>query len=178
MELSQEKKSLLNEFSARQKEKILLNRVITVKRNGSNRTVIFTYKVAAQIGHLGDNVKFLRKQIQDDNIFQLFLRHPVKYQTFIAHTRWASVGEISEPNCHPVDNITFHNTEPHESSNGTGIIHACLNGDIDNYFTLKKNMKTKRNDLSLKTSRQIQKSYRFRYNNIFFKATLLRNRSV
>ena len=132
------KKSLLDELSTRQKERILLNRRITVNRSGNNIAVIFTYKIAAQIGHLGDNVKFLRKQIQDDSIFQLFITLPIRYQTIVAHTRWASVGEISEPNCHPVDNITIRNNKPHESSDSTGIIHACLNGDIDNYFILKE----------------------------------------
>jgi len=132
------KKSLLDELSARRKERILLNRGITVNRSGSNITVIFTYKIAAQIGHLGDNVKFLRKQIQDDSILQLFITLPVIYQTIVAHTRWASVGEISEPNCHPVDNITIRNNKTHESSDSTGVIHACLNGDIDNYFILKE----------------------------------------
>lgn len=132
------KKSLLDELSARRKERILLNRGITVNRSGSNSTVIFTYKIAAQIGHLGDNVKFLRKQIQDDSILQLFITLPVIYQTIVAHTRWASVGEISEPNCHPVDNITIRNNKTHESSDSTGVIHACLNGDIDNYFILKE----------------------------------------
>jgi len=70
--------------------------------------------------------------------FQLFITFPALYQTIVAHTRWASMGEISEPNCHPVDNIVNHNKKAHGSNNGTGIIHACLNGDIDNYFILKE----------------------------------------
>jgi len=131
------KKSFLDELSTRRKERILLNRGITVNRSRSNITLIFTYKIAAQIGHLGDNVTFLRKQIRDDSIFQLLITLPMRYQTIVAHTRWASVGEISEPNCHPVDNI-IHNNKNHESSNSPGIIHACLNGDIDNYFILKE----------------------------------------
>jgi glucosamine--fructose-6-phosphate aminotransferase (isomerizing) len=53
-------------------------------------------------------------------------------------SRWASVGEISEPNCHPVDNAILHNDKVNESINKAGIIHACLNGDIDNYFILKE----------------------------------------
>ncbi len=48
------------------------------------------------------------------------------------------MGEISESNCHPVDNITIRNNKTHESSDSTGIIHACLNGDIDNYLILKE----------------------------------------
>ncbi|MBE9541251.1 MAG: SIS domain-containing protein, partial [Proteobacteria bacterium] len=132
------KRSLLNEFLDRQKEKILGNRCIAVNRHGNTVSITFTYKIAAQIGHLGDNVKFLRKQIQDDSIFQLFIALPVVYQTPVAHTRWASVGEISEPNCHPVDNAILHNDKVNESINKAGIIHVCLNGDIDNYFTLKE----------------------------------------
>ena len=131
------KRSLLDEFFSRQKEKILLNRGITVNRHEDNISITFTYKIAAQIGHLGDNVEFLRKQIQDDGIFQSFITLPSVYQTTVAHTRWASMGEISEPNCHPVDNI-IHNNKDHESNDNTGIIHACLNGDIDNYLILKE----------------------------------------
>ncbi|HMA66420.1 MAG TPA: SIS domain-containing protein, partial [Desulfosalsimonadaceae bacterium] len=49
-----------------------------------------------------------------------------------AHTRWASVGDINEANCHPVDN----RMQP-EAETTPGIIHVCLNGDIDNYQTIK-----------------------------------------
>jgi len=132
------KTSLLDEFLDRQKEKILGNRCITANRYGNTVSITFTYKIAAQIGHLGENVRYLRKQIQDDSIFQLFITLPIRYQTIVAHTRWASVGEISEPNCHPVDNITIRNNKTHESSDSTGIIHVCLNGDIDNYPVLKE----------------------------------------
>ena len=132
------RRSLTNEFSARQKEKILVNRGINVNRGESNIAIIFTYKIAAQIGHLGDNVKFLRKQIHDDGIFQFLITLPSLYQTTVAHTRWASVGEITEANCHPVDNVIIQNDKDHESNHNKGIIHVCLNGDIDNYFILKE----------------------------------------
>jgi glucosamine--fructose-6-phosphate aminotransferase (isomerizing) len=39
------------------------------------------------------------------------------------------VGEISVPNCHPVDG---------DRSETSAIIHVCLNGDIDNYQALKQ----------------------------------------
>jgi len=132
------RRSLLDEFSARQKEEILLNRGISVQGGEGNISIIFTYKVAAQIGHLGDNVRFLRKQIHDDRIFHCLITLPSLYQTAIAHTRWASVGEISEPNCHPVDNATTRNSGENGSYESKGIIHAFLNGDIDNYLTLKE----------------------------------------
>jgi len=131
-------RSLLDEFSARQKEEILVNRGITVHMGESRVSLMFAYKIAAQIGHLGDNVKFLRKQIQDDRIFQSLIALPSLYQTTIAHTRWASVGEISEPNCHPVDNVITQDDRDRESYESKGIIHVCLNGDIDNYLILKE----------------------------------------
>jgi glucosamine--fructose-6-phosphate aminotransferase (isomerizing) len=88
-----------------------------------------TYKVAAEVGSLGDNGVYLRCQIRDDAIFQHVVRLPLVHHTVVAHTRWASVGEISVPNCHPVDG---------DRSETSGIIHVCLNGDIDNYQALKQ----------------------------------------
>ena len=132
------RRSLLDEFSARQKQEILLNRGITVQGGAGNVSIIFTYKIAAQIGHLGDNVRFLRKQMHDDRIFQALIALPSLYQTTIAHTRWASVGEISEPNCHPVDNVIAKTNREDKSFDSKGIIQVCLNGDIDNYFILKE----------------------------------------
>ena len=133
-----ERKSLSHEFLNRRRETILLNKCITINRYENKASVVFTYKIAAQIGHLGDNVKFLRKQIQGDRIFQSFIAFPSSYQTAITHTRWASVGEISEQNCHPLDNSTIWKEKDVEFNNGNGIIHVCLNGDIDNYFILKE----------------------------------------
>jgi glucosamine--fructose-6-phosphate aminotransferase (isomerizing) len=132
------KRSLVDEFFSRQKEKILLNKAITVNTRKDTVSIIFTYKIAAQIGHLGDNVKYLRKQIHDDRIFQLFLTIPSIYQTTVGHTRWASVGEITEPNCHPIDNIIASYNNAHTSHKRRGTIHAFLNGDIDNYPALKE----------------------------------------
>jgi glucosamine--fructose-6-phosphate aminotransferase (isomerizing) len=131
------RKSLLEEFISRQQGVILLNRDISVREGRQVTSVILTYKIAAQIGHLGDNVAFLRDQVRTDPVFHCLISRPNLYQTMLAHTRWASVGEISEPNCHPVDNRIDHNGEPHFYDGKNGIIHACLNGDIDNYVSLK-----------------------------------------
>ncbi len=130
------KRSLLDEYSDRQVDMLLSNRQIAIKRNNQNTSLAFTYKVAAQIGRLGDNVKFLREQVRNDKIFQHLITYPTVFQTAMAHTRWASVGEISEPNCHPVNN---HLDKDSARSNKKGTIHVYLNGDIDNYFSLKEN---------------------------------------
>ena len=132
------RRGLLEEFSARQDQEVLLNRGITVRMDKDAVSISFAYKIAAQIGHLGENVQFLRKHIRNDRIFQSLIVLPSIHQTIIAHTRWASVGEISEPNCHPVDNVIAQDDRKQGSYTGKGIIHVCLNGDIDNYLRLKE----------------------------------------
>ena len=94
--------------------------------------IAVTYKVALEIGSLGENVQHLRRQIANDPVFQILATAAAVFNTVSAHTRWASVGAITEANCHPIDN--------HTSAGKTqkcGIIHTCLNGDIDNYQELK-----------------------------------------
>lgn len=138
--------SLLDEFEARQASQVLVNRSIRVNKQDSTLCLVFTYKIAAEIGSLGDNVRYLRMQVREDAVFQHVIRFPHLYQTTIAHTRWASVGEISEANCHPVDNFgvkrgSLHEKDPFgvsKPNSGPGIIHVCLNGDIDNYQSLKR----------------------------------------
>jgi len=138
--------SLLEEFKARQNENVLVNRSLRASRRDGRVSLVFTYKVAAEVGSLGDNVQFLRNQVTNDTIFQHLIRIPHLSQTTLAHTRWASVGEISEPNSHPVDNLgVVAGSSDNEgqglsgnSSSNPGFIFACLNGDIDNYQELKR----------------------------------------
>ncbi len=94
--------------------------------------VAVTYKIALEIGSLGDNVQYLRRQVANDPVFQILATIPASFDTVAAHTRWASVGAITEANCHPVDNLATGSKTPKH-----GIIHTCLNGDIDNYQELK-----------------------------------------
>jgi len=93
-----------------------------------------TYKIAAEIGKLGDNVRFLREEIRNDPVLFVLMQYPPRYCTILSHTRWASVGAITEANCHPVDSRCMDAT-----AQPSGIIHVCLNGDIDNYLELKRN---------------------------------------
>jgi glucosamine--fructose-6-phosphate aminotransferase (isomerizing) len=138
LEKELKRKSLFEEFISRQKGVILLNRGITVSEAGAFISVILTYKIAAQIGHLGENVSFLRDQVRTDPVFHCLIAKPSHYQTMLAHTRWASVGEICEANCHPVDNLIGRNGSTHFYDGKNGVIHACLNGDIDNYVSLRE----------------------------------------
>jgi glucosamine--fructose-6-phosphate aminotransferase (isomerizing) len=99
----------------------------------SQVAVALTYKIAKEVGSLGDNIAFLRRQITGDHILQALAACPAEFDTVSAHTRWASVGAITEANCHPVDNQTVEN-----HVENSGIIHTCLNGDIDNYQQLRR----------------------------------------
>jgi glucosamine--fructose-6-phosphate aminotransferase (isomerizing) len=133
-----EETNLMEQLTERTSQDILVNSVINInhtadENNQKRVTLALTYKVAAEVGHLGDNIRFIRNQIKNDKILQKLVSFPHKYFTISAHTRWASVGAISEPNCHPVDNKLSG-----DSIQQSGIIHVCLNGDIDNYLELKK----------------------------------------
>ena len=131
------KDNIYDQLKERSARDVLVNLGISVNEtedeNGQKLVALaITYKVAAEVGRLGDNIQFLRKQIKNDDILQRLTAFSNKYHTVFAHTRWASVGAISEPNCHPVDNKTTGSIVPKSC-----IIHACLNGDIDNYLELK-----------------------------------------
>jgi glucosamine--fructose-6-phosphate aminotransferase (isomerizing) len=85
------------------------------------------YKASAEIGELGDNVAALRRALSTDTLLARALASPEVRATIVAHTRWASVGLISEPNAHPLN------------SDEAGVAAPCpyvigaLNGDVDNY---------------------------------------------
>jgi len=116
---------------------VLSNNSLTINdtypENGKHFvTISFIYKFAAEIGALGDNVTFIRTQIKNDLILQLLSNYHFVANSVSAHTRWASVGDITVANCHPQDNTPTDRKIPK-----TAIIHVCLNGDIDNYLELK-----------------------------------------
>ncbi|NDV18556.1 SIS domain-containing protein [Pseudodesulfovibrio sp. JC047] len=90
----------------------------------------FLYKVAQLVGQLGDNGAALRAAIVNDDLLWDMARG-LETLNIIAHTRWASNGIISVPNCHPVDGLI-------EGDVSTGLEKTMfvLNGDVDNYRTL------------------------------------------
>ncbi|MCE5282952.1 MAG: SIS domain-containing protein [Deltaproteobacteria bacterium] len=102
----------------------------------------FTYKTASIIGELGRNVRELRGQIAADRLLRAFACLPVSFETAFAHTRWASVGSITEENCHPINNYSpaTHSILRHYPAYGTGpwSIQVVLNGDVDNYLALRE----------------------------------------
>ncbi len=131
------KEGLSDRLKARTNHLVLSNNTITISDSFSPSgdhlvSIAFVYKFAAEIGALGDNIAFIRSQIKNDLLLQLLSRFTFESASISAHTRWASVGDITEANCHPVDN-----TPTDREIDKSGIIHVCLNGDIDNYLELK-----------------------------------------
>jgi len=90
---------------------------------------VIVHKAAAEIGELGDNTAALRAAIRSDSLLQRALRSASVDGSVLGHTRWASIGIISEPNAHP------------QCSDELGripgpLVTAVLNGDVDNHADL------------------------------------------
>ena len=86
-------------------------------------TLVFVYKAAAEIGELGDNTRNMRASLAGDGLLRRALGTEGARTSVLGHTRWASVGIISEPNAHPV------NGEEMDDDSGSLSV-AVLNGDV------------------------------------------------
>ncbi|MCU1452932.1 MAG: glucosamine 6-phosphate synthetase, contains amidotransferase and phosphosugar isomerase domain [Acidimicrobiales bacterium] len=90
----------------------------------------FVYKAAAEIGELGDNTRVLRTAIQRDALLHRALAADTARAVVLGHTRWASIGIISEPNAHPMNSDEV-------GADAGPYVTAALNGDVDNFADLK-----------------------------------------
>jgi len=93
----------------------------------------FVYKAAAEIGELGDNSAVLRAAIRGDALLHLAVAGEGAEVTVLGHTRWASIGIISQPNAHPM------NSDEVGRDSGP-YVTAALNGDVDNLRTSRSPM--------------------------------------
>ena len=98
----------------------------------------FVYKTAAEIGELGDNSAALRAAIRDDSLLRWALSYDEGETIVLGHTRWASIGIVSEPNTHPLDAWPSPRDGANVAASPRDGAHvaAVLNGDVDNYADL------------------------------------------
>ena len=86
------------------------------------------HKTAAEIGELGDNTAVLRAAFSSDSLLHAALANDTARTLVLGHTRWASIGIISEPNAHPLNSDLLNTTGPY--------VVGVLNGDVDNFADL------------------------------------------
>jgi glucosamine--fructose-6-phosphate aminotransferase (isomerizing) len=101
---------------------------LAVRTPGGHLSLV--YKAAAEIGELGDNTRVLREAIASDPLLRQALASDEVEAVVLGHTRWASVGIISEANAHPL------NSDELGPAAGP-YVTAVLNGDVDNFADLK-----------------------------------------
>jgi glutamine---fructose-6-phosphate transaminase (isomerizing) len=94
------------------------------------------YKAAAEIGELGDNTAAIRAAIKADDLFRRAVSADTARVTLLGHTRWASVGIISEANAHPLNSEEDLDADGAPASVGS-YVTAALNGDVDNHAELR-----------------------------------------
>ena len=76
----------------------------------------FVYKAAAEIGELGDNTAAMRADLLATTCCAWRWRAIAPSAFVLGHTRWASIGIITQPNAHPVDSLRGRAARPAPTS--------------------------------------------------------------
>ena len=100
-----------------------------------NKIVIHAiYRTFNRIGVLGENSNVVLHQLRaDKTIMDLIKSGKYDSISIVAHTRWASVGQVNQQNVHPLINLT-------KTTDQIPTILSFVNGDIYNYKEIYKNM--------------------------------------
>ena len=95
------------------------------KKNYLNITIKFSKRIGESGENTSNIISILKRKIKLNKInFE-----NLEFFEIFSHTRWASVGDVINSNCHPLLDIRKNN------------LNLCLmNGDINNYKDLKKDL--------------------------------------
>ena len=100
--------------------------------------ITFVFKTFNIYGSLKDNSKKILNEIKSNkNLEKIIFNLSFEKATFMAHTRWASSGEVNFLNTHPADNSL-------EKKEKSPLIYTIMNGDINNYQSVFKTLKNKK----------------------------------
>lgn len=114
-----------------ERSKISIHKLKYKKKNIYN----FTFKTSSSIGELGDNAKKIINSIKNcEQLSQLINNSHIENASIMAHTRWASVGDVNLINTHPIT-LWGNGNKNHTS--------GILNGDIYNYEALIEKAKNR-----------------------------------
>ena len=119
----------------------------------SDSVLSVVYKTASEIGELGDNTAALRAAIISDELLAAALASNTATSLVLGHTRWASVGIVSEANAHPlnsdvpkigsdkqvgVEHVSVGGVKQVnvECAERPPYVVCAVNGDVDNYTEL------------------------------------------
>ena len=137
-------------FNKNNLEKKILNEIkknknFNVTESSKFFVISLTFKTFNIFGSLKDNSQKILNEIKKNKNFDKIISNVIfEKVVFMAHTRWASSGEVNLVNTHPADNSL-------EKKKDSPLIYTIMNGDINNFqsiFKILKNQKkifTKKN---------------------------------
>jgi len=129
--LSAEDSVVASQLTERSHDELFRSSSLREIQTASGSVLSFVYKAAAEIGELGDNTAVIRKAVQTDALLRAALSSSTADVVVLGHTRWASIGVISEANAHPL------NSEELSGQAGPYVV-GVLNGDVDNHADLTR----------------------------------------
>jgi len=129
--LSAEDSTLASQLAERSHDELFRSASVREVQTANGSVLSFVYKAAAEIGELGDNTAVIRHAVQADPLLRSAVSSSTANVVVLGHTRWASIGIISEANAHPLNSEEL-------SGQGGPYVVGVLNGDVDNHADITR----------------------------------------